>query len=238
MENEEDVIKLANNLKLILEINYWQLQLECSSNSSLQDLQSSTLCTILAILPQLPIKIIEQDIMEPLSRIVRNTKPGNQLLMMMVRSEWPASAWEGSRIMNQFLIRGRLNLFASVQLLLRAGADPDMVDDNGDSPLHILIRSFNGDPLDSTARLLVDSGVRLDKVNKQMQTVADIWFKRHKIKEWDHQGACGRICLLPDWCRIEVSKLQCLSARAIRRNRVPVNKLPIPLQTFVEIHLS
>ncbi len=121
---------------------------------------------------------------------------------------------------------------ASVGLLLKIGANPDVVDENDDSPLHILSMSQD-DQVDSTARLLLNAGAHLDRVNQQGMTAADLYFRVKGLREDPD--------LLPDWYKETVPPLKCLSARVVRRqNLLNLDNvealLPRTVVPFVAIH--
>jgi len=124
-----------------------------------------------------------------------------------------------------------------VRFLFKFGAFPDVVDFDGDGPLHIFARS-NGEFTSSIARVLLDAGTHLDRSNKKGLTAADVWIERETIKRLllgDHQPCGWRD--LPDWLREDVPKLQCLSARIIRSRRIPYKKVvPVTLHPFVALH--
>ena len=107
---------------------------------------------------------------------------------------------------------------ATIQLLLQVNADPNTGDGGfGNGPLHVLasLRYRNGQEhlinrTADAARLLLDYGAHLDRVNKYRKTAADVWKKRNNSQD------------LPIWLREpgSVPKLKCLSARIISSNNV------------------
>lgn len=100
---------------------------------------------------------------------------------------------------------------AAVQLLLECHSDPDASDTYGNGPMHILAYRYDGkndEALDSAARLLLEHGAPLCKVNLAGETATQA------VGYWRDLNN------LPDWCR-SVPKLICLSAMFIRSNKVP-----------------
>lgn len=211
---------LSKILKLILNIKY-----EITSE------YDKRLLRVILMLAEKCSYIVDQEILEYLSHIVR-TEHGKSLLSMVFRTNFFIDS-SLRRIETPNLA------FATVRLLLQAGADPDVVDHKGDNPLHILLKShLQMDTIDYVARLLVDAGANLDRVNDRRRTVASIWQERFGRQRNHRQEIRHGIELaeLPDWCRRNVPTLTCLSARIIRRCRVPYfNKLPVSLQAYVEM---
>jgi len=70
--------------------------------------------------------------------------------------------------------------FDTVHLLLRVGADPNPSDKDGNGPLHVLAMLNPND--DAAPRLLLDSGTRLDRVNREKKTAADVWMENHGLE--------------------------------------------------------
>lgn len=118
---------------------------------------------------------------------------------------------------------------ATVQLLLEANSNPNALDlYNGNGPLHVLAarNHGNGVVIESVARLLLKYGAHLDMVNQDKKTAAQIWKENYGSQD------------LPLWLREPgtVPKLQCLSARIIRSNKIAFTKLPEILHPFVKCH--
>ena len=124
-------------------------------------------------------------------------------------------------------------------LLLRFGADPDAVDDNGNGPLHRLAAKPNGNT-SAIARLLLNAGAHLDRTNKNGLTTADVWKQEKQQERKRRRGEdqpAGERQEFPEWLREDVLRLMCLSARIIRSHRIPYLKvLPPSLQSFVSFH--
>lgn len=157
--------------------------------------------------------LVDQEMMEYFSVVLTQNR-GNYLLSMTCSKQ-------------------RENPLEIVRLILQAGGDPNVVDANDDSLLHLLAANslHSRDVVDSTASLLMDSGahLQLQRLNKKGMTVADVWHQQHD------REASGWTTDLPDWCQKTVLKLTSLSAIVIRRHKVPYSgKLPMCLQNFVE----
>jgi len=133
-----------------------------------------------------------------------------------------------------------INLLKTVRLLLQLDANPNAGDKEGNSPLHSLVQ-LNRELIDPTARLLMEKGAHLDRVNKSGKTAVDLWLEKHgsrkrRLDEGDQQGAVGFKNELPDWAIEYVPRLLCLSARIIRAHRVPYRVAPVTLHPFIEMH--
>jgi len=126
--------------------------------------------------------------------------------------------------------------FATIRLLLDAGADPNAVDEDGNASLHVLAR-LPRKLLDPAARLLLESGAHLDRVNNSGKTAADIWIECNEMEDDRDEDDEARWKARPDWCRATRS-LSCLSARVIRSNDVPHadGDLPASLNPFIKMH--
>jgi len=126
-----------------------------------------------------------------------------------------------------------------VRFLLKFGAVADAVDLYGNGPLHFLARA-NGEFTDSIARVLLDAGAHLDRINKEGSTAADIWMEErergNKRRGREDQQPDGWRDL-PDWLREDVPKLKCLSARVVRYRRISYKDVvPVTLHPFVAMH--
>jgi len=125
-------------------------------------------------------------------------------------------------------------LFATVRLLLNAGCDPNAIDDDGNAPLHSLAqigeRNSYSD-LNIFAYLLLEFGANPSLKNADGRTAIDLWILSNR--EMGRRGEI--ICKLPNWCT-ELPTLTCLSARVIRRDRIPYLKLPSTLIPMIEKH--
>jgi len=122
------------------------------------------------------------------------------------------------------------SLVTVLRLLLDFGADPNPAGKHEDSPLHILAK-YDGEVVDTTAKLLLNKGAHFDRVNDYGKSALDVWIERNKgAKGWNDR---------PNWLRESVPPpLMCQCTRVIRDNRVPYSRLPQNLRHFVEIHLA
>jgi len=185
---------------------------------------------LIKMLADLPQMTSEKSIMEPLSELVRrdqrrHPKKERSLLHMACYSED----------------------LAAVDLLMRAGADPNTGDYKGNGPLHVLAKYYDNEEIiqiNAIAHLLLERGSHLDRVNDQGKTAADVWIEKHahykgrKRRRRGDQEAGSKIDL-PSWLRPDdpVPKLKCECARVIRSNGVPYKHLlPPSLHGFVSWH--
>ncbi len=125
--------------------------------------------------------------------------------------------------------------FATVCLLIKCGNDPNAGDSYGNGPLHRLFLLYTGEADEkwySIARLLIDCGAHLDRINKEGQTAAEFWTKKRNIFKCNKDR-------LPDWCYETIpSRLMCLSSRVIRSHKIHYTEetLPISLHKFIQMH--
>lgn len=71
-----------------------------------------------------------------------------------------------------------------IDRLLLAEADPNGAYNNGNGALHHLAMRAKGENLiDSIARVLLDCGAYLDRVNKQGKTATDVWEEKNIQKK-------------------------------------------------------
>jgi len=107
---------------------------------------------------------------------------------------------------------------------------------NGDAPLHFLAkideRYFLGD-LNTIAVLLVDFGAQLSIKNDDGKTVVDMWIRKNEVNRNRNKGIIG--WKVSNW-HTELPTLTCLSARVIRRDRIPHLELPATLIPMIEKH--
>jgi len=154
-------------------------------------------------------QLINEDSMASLSQLVPRNERCNPVRYGMLLLHKACEDWK----------------LAIVDLLLRAGADPNAGDKYDYRPLHYLAMFYPHN--DAVAQLMLDYGAHLDLVNNERKTPAQVWTKRH---------AKGRQSM-PGWLREDSApKLMCLCARVIRSNRVPYAKLPPSLHPFVAMH--
>jgi len=152
---------------------------------------------------------------------------------------------------SQFLSSCDLHfIIATVRLLLRAGADPNAGDVFGNGALHLLAIAskeygINDSILEPIARMLLNAGAHLDRVNNERQTAADLWLEpAYELKlSWGEEDAkyhpdAPLKSNMPGWLRDDsVPKLKCQCATVIRINGVPYNHIwPPMLHAFVGWH--
>ena len=91
---------------------------------------------------------------------------------------------------------------SAIRLLLLSGANPNADDVYGNGPIHFLANQYrrflaiNPEVVGSAARILLEYGAHLCKVNDDAETAADVWRK----------GENGDLNDLPDWLREEEVK--------------------------------
>ena len=120
---------------------------------------------------------------------------------------------------------------ATIRLLLEVNADPDAVDEKGNASLHVLAsnRHVNDQMITSAARLLLESGAHLDRVNKDRKTAAQIWKEKNVSQH------------LPNWLLEPgmIPKLKCICAGFIRSNNIAYPSSPSALpETFYHFQVS
>ncbi len=182
-----------------------------------------SLLRLVIILTYVPPKLLNDDMMETFSQLIRRDwwdNPGLNLLHGVCLYSCDRS----------------MDLYAVVRLLLLAGSNPNPIDKDGNTPLHFLIelnRNPNK-PMNLTARLLIDFGAKLSIKNKNGNTVVDLWrqmntWRKRRLDKDDVFAGDD----LPDWC-LELPTLTCLSARVIRCYRIPHLELPATLISIIE----
>ena len=113
-----------------------------------------------------------------------------------------------------------------IKLLLEVGASPNQLDDNGNSPLHLVARFSTQSS--AVVNLLLEYGAHLDASNKDGLTPLSIM-----RAEAMRKAPFKKIQIFP----LKHMNLQCLSARVLQRYNVPVeNYLPGKLAHFVRMH--
>lgn len=122
-----------------------------------------------------------------------------------------------------------VNRLATLRLLLRVGANPDAPDDDGERPHHWLGRNNPTD--EAAARLLLDAGAFLGRLNNEGSTAVDLWKKRNTLDE-DVDATDMPIWLL-DYDQVPKLKIQC--GRAVRSHEVNYSRLPQSLRNFIEM---
>jgi hypothetical protein len=123
----------------------------------------------------------------------------------------------------------------TIHWLLKFGADPNAVDEKGQTPLHIwagerhLLKEEWFVPM---FRALVDADTHLDTANDDGETVISIL--KENLLSLKQSGEIAQPYF--DALANTVFPLKCYCARVIRRQGIPINRLPSQLQSFVAMH--
>jgi len=151
----------------------------------------------------------------------------------------------GQNLLHLVLIGGSSgyygNPYVTILPLLNAGCGPTAIDVKGNAPLHYLasLRLPNRKikDLNNTARLLLDFGAQRSLKNADGKTAVELWIQMNGSKRIHYNYGNEEIIdwKVPDWCN-ELPTLTSLSARVIRRNRIPHLKLPASLILMIEKH--
>jgi len=107
-----------------------------------------------------------------------------------------------------------------VELLLDVGADPNVLDFEKNTPLHIV--AANKPPKQTIIRTLLQRGAHIDACNAERKTFGQVL-----------RGM--NVCDIVN--PLAYSSLKCLAARTIRKHAIPyTNQVPQKLEAFIEIH--
>lgn len=214
--NDVDTFKIFLEM-LILATNLFR---STNSNGVKNGKIMYSILTISRVMQSMPVIMNDEEIIKPFIELV-------------IRQDWKNI--RGETLLHIACIEEAVP--ETVRLLLEAGTDPNAGDENGDGPLHFLAASRTHDEvMDSTAHLLLNYGTHLDRVNKNGKTAAEIWVENQKWRN-GKEDVTTTIIDLPDWCREDIPKLSCLSARIISFHKIAyTEKLPASLHSFVKMH--
>ncbi len=140
--------------------------------------------------------------------------------------------------------QGNINDFKLIKFLLKAGANPNAVDQERCSPLHLLadceVASCHmwGDPSYSTraenftsiVRVILEGRFREDQINLRGQSALEC------LKPLLPMYPNAQLCQLVGNFLKGVGPLSCLAAKAVRRHQLPCESLPRSLQYMVLQH--
>ncbi|EFX63083.1 hypothetical protein DAPPUDRAFT_119549 [Daphnia pulex] len=143
--------------------------------------------------------------------------------------------------------QGDPNEFKLIKLLLKAGADPNAVDQQRCSPLHLLadgeVESSHmwGDASYSTraenfaeiVRIILDGRFHEDQVNLRGQSALEC------LKPFSSLYPNAQLCLLVGNFLQQlqgVRSLSCIAAKVVRKHQLPCECLPVTLQSMVLQH--
>ncbi len=108
----------------------------------------------------------------------------------------------------------------AIKLLVECGADANARDDENNTPLHV--SAFNRPTKPTVAAALLEAGAHLDTINADSKTFAQL-LKGQQLHEVVNP--------------LKHTNLQCLAARAIKKNKVAYKGLVSPaLEQFVDQH--
>ncbi len=122
-----------------------------------------------------------------------------------------------------------------IEMFLEAGANPNAVDLNGNTPLHVLAMNLNADVEDTrkAAKLLLDSGCHFDQVNNYGFTALTLL---RKIQSDDGYAPNANAYPSPFFEHV-VLPLSCCCAQVIIKNQIPFeNRIPVGLNSFIREH--
>ena len=116
-----------------------------------------------------------------------------------------------------------------IPLLLAAGADSTAADENRWAPLHFLFQGFqSNEGMSVSVHLILAAGAHMDQLNSDGQRPLDFCKLLQLSGPYPHLDAIVKNAL--------PFSLSCFCAQAISRNKIPFDKLPPKLKTFVKRH--
>ena len=151
-----------------------------------------------------------------------------------------------------YLVGQKTNYEQVIQLFLEAGADPNAVNADGNTPLQCLLpknefQYWLTNPWDSpnekdvpiirsnfiaSVRVLLDAGSHVDQSNRRGETILELLKRNRKMQQSFKAPFDPFLESVID----SVLPLTCYCAQSIRKNNIPIVKLPPTLQLFVRRH--
>jgi hypothetical protein len=139
--------------------------------------------------------------------------------------------------------QGTPNEFKLIKLLLKAGADPNAVDQQRCSPLHLLANtelscshtwgnpyySTRAENFTSIVRVIFDGRFHADQVNLSGQSALECLIPLSSYPDEQLSRLVGNFSQ-------GVRPLSCIAAKEVRRNQLPCECLPLTLQSLVLQH--
>jgi len=165
---------------------------------------------------------IDADAIKEVYKLVQlnpSTSSGSSLLHLAVNQLTPVDEFHTSDVC-------RFPSTAAAKLLLKCGADPQTMDNQRNTPLHIIssytkiVEDFI--TLHTIIMALLDAGAHMDCVNSQGQTPLDV--------------ATTGVAAIILKSQYKMS-LKCLAANSVRRHNLTYQgQVPTCLENFIEIH--
>lgn len=151
-----------------------------------------------------------------------------------------------------YLVGQKSNYEQVIQLFLEAGADPNALNADGNTPLHCLLpknefQYWLTNPWDNpnekdvpiirsnfiaSVRVLLDAGSHVDQSNRRGETILELLKRNRKMQQSFKAPFDPFLESVID----SVLPLTCYCAQSIRKNNIPIVKLPPTLQLFVRRH--
>jgi len=226
-----NVETITTSLKLILATDQFHLKHSKFPDNNNLDSHINSMVRLISMLANLP-QLMNKDSYEYLSELVRRDQRRHPV--------------DGRSLLHIACLQYGQGHLPFLRLLLRAGADPDSADKYGNRPLHALAKS-KSKLIDPAARLLLDSGAYVGRLNKEAQTATD--FRKEAIGNnrylpstsilgsSQQASAVEENSAEDSWFRDydSVPKLKYQSGRVVRIKGVPYSHLPPNLLRFVEL---